>query len=128
MVKPEKLISEAILIAGAPLLGYAIGFAYEYGYAEYYEIPWQFISLSLSQVLVAAAALIGLLGILLVVYNPVFIIFAPERRQHPFVVSFWRLIPFSVLLCALVLIFGARWREWAGAALVTIGAAGLGWK
>ena len=57
----EKLLSDGLLIAGVPLLGYAIAFAYECGYARYYGIPLQLISLTLTQILVAIAGVISII-------------------------------------------------------------------
>lgn len=54
----EKLVSDGLLTAGMPLLGYSLAFAYEAGYAGYYGIPLQLISVSLTQVLIAITATI----------------------------------------------------------------------
>ena len=58
MDEQKNLISEAIIIAGVTLLGYLVGFVYEYGYAYYYGIPVQFITLSITHLLAAGAALV----------------------------------------------------------------------
>jgi len=58
------LITDALIIAAVPLVGYAIVFSYESGLAAYYHIPLQLITLSITHVLVTTAALVGVIGFL----------------------------------------------------------------
>jgi hypothetical protein len=109
-----ELLSEAVLIAGVPLLGYAIAFAYEYGYGQYYGIPRAIISLTLSQVLLAVGTLVWLLFIWFSAYFGIFLFLAPSPRwlQHPAVLFFRRLIPLTFLLVVNILIFRRYWHLW----------------
>jgi hypothetical protein len=113
----QTLLSEGLLIAGVPLAGYSIALAHEYGYAGYYGIPWQFISLTLTHVLAAIAGLVALLCVLFSFYNIAYSVFWQGNDPHPAIVSLSRLAPLLLLFLGSLLIFGARWQEWA----VTLG-------
>jgi hypothetical protein len=113
MEDPNKLISEGLVIAGMPLLGYSVAFAYEYGYASYYGIPWQLISLSLTQVLATAAILCWLFITLFFVSNLAFTILSNKKKPNPMLAYYFDVLwPVLLYFVALFLIFGTHWREW----------------
>ena len=105
----EKLLSDGLLIASMPLLGYSIAFAYESGYAGYYGIPLQLISLTLTQILVAIAALISIIYVLLAAAYIGYFHLYSEKEPSPVVTSLWRLSPVFLLCLAMLIIFGAHW-------------------
>jgi hypothetical protein len=115
----EKLLSDGLLIAGVPLLGYAIAFAYEYGYARYYGIPWQLISVSLTQVLGAIAGLFWILLFLSVISAVWYDLFSSEKARHPAIAALWRLSPVFFLFLVYLFVYGAKW-TYLGAALVMV--------
>ncbi|MGH8607112.1 MAG: hypothetical protein ACREX9_06745 [Gammaproteobacteria bacterium] len=63
-----RTFSEATIIAAIPLLGYAVAFFYEAGYATYFHVPMMFISLTLTHVLIATSAVTIILGIFVMGY------------------------------------------------------------
>jgi len=50
--RKKSWITEALVIAAAPLMGYSFAFAFELGYAEYFEIPPELISINLFQIII----------------------------------------------------------------------------
>lgn len=108
----EKILSDALLIAAVPLFGYSIAFAYEVGYAHYYGIPLQFISLTLTQVLVAIAGLITLIQLLLAISYIGFVHFYSEKEPSPVGTALWRQAPIFFMCLAILVFFGPHWPEW----------------
>jgi len=109
----QTLLSEGLLIAGVSLAGYSIAFAYEAGYAGYYGIPWQFISLTLTNVLASIAGLLVVLSLLFNLYNMAYILFCQGDTPHPAIVELARLGPLSLLLLGALFIFGVQWQAWS---------------
>jgi hypothetical protein len=64
MTSPENArqkktwITEGIIIASTPILGYLLTFIYEKGFAEAFNIPISFISPNLTTVFVVTSALV----------------------------------------------------------------------
>lgn len=54
----NSLITDTLVIAALPALGYLISFCYEYGYCSYFNLPEAFISPSLATVLIATTAIV----------------------------------------------------------------------
>ena len=54
----RSIISEGFIIAFIPIAAYVIAFIYEHGYTSYFGIPWELINISLTNVLILAAALL----------------------------------------------------------------------
>jgi hypothetical protein len=108
----DKLLSDGLLIAGVPLLGYAIAFAYESGYGLYYGIPLQLISLTLTQILVAIAGLISIIILLFSVSYLGYAHFYSEKEPSPVGAALWRQTPVFFLCLAMLASFGPRWPEW----------------
>lgn len=107
MESGNKRLSEGLIIAGIPLIGYVVAFAYELGYARYYAIPPEFISLTMTQVLIATTALLGL-----IIFFAQVLILVPSS-QSPVSKAFWRTSPYLIMFVAALFIFGAaHWREW----------------
>jgi hypothetical protein len=109
MSTSDKFISEGLIIAGVPLLGYSLAFAYEYGYAKYYGIPWQLISISLNQILSAVAALLFIFMNVFLLVNLIYMIFS-QRKGIRLTVNYFLI--FLAPLIALLYIYGRNWQEW----------------
>lgn len=116
----NKILSEGLLIAVVPLVGYAVAFAYEYGYTNYYGLPWQFISLTLSQILGTTGAMILVLVVVFPVLNIVYTLHAVYKDKHPVVTSLVRVTLSLLPLLALLSIFGSRWRVWGSYAVIVV--------
>lgn len=106
----EKLLSDGLLIAGMPLLGYAIAFAYETGYGFYNGIPLELLSLSLTQVLVAIAVLSFILIILANISWIWAVSLYGKKERSPVVAVLWRQGPLFLFWLPILLVFSLR--EW----------------
>jgi hypothetical protein len=58
--QPKEWASEAIILAASPVFAYLIAFLYEAGFALVFQIPLQFITLSLTTIFIVAGALLFL--------------------------------------------------------------------
>jgi hypothetical protein len=83
MKDKDTLMSEGFFIGFMSILGYSIAFAYEYGYASYYGIPWQLISLSLQQVIVSVGIMLAFLPPLYASTFYASFMSALDRKPHP---------------------------------------------
>ncbi|HET8761742.1 MAG TPA: hypothetical protein VFN94_11770 [Nitrospiria bacterium] len=74
---PEHRIglTEGLLIAGVPAAGYWFAFLYELGYCKYFDIPASFIEVSVSNILVAIVGLLGVLVLVNVYADLIFMVF-----------------------------------------------------
>ena len=57
----KKVVSEGILLAAIPFLGYLTVFIYELGFATYFGIPYEFIQPSFTSICLVTAIIIGAL-------------------------------------------------------------------
>lgn len=87
--------SEALFIAAVPAVGYAVGFAYESGFAYVFAIPQEFISIGLERVLLASGAVVLLLA---VIFHPLNILVATwPKNPGPVARELLPLLPFALL-------------------------------
>jgi hypothetical protein len=47
----KSWVTEGLIIAAAPIVGYLFAFSFELGYAQYFKIPWELINIGLSQIM-----------------------------------------------------------------------------
>jgi hypothetical protein len=66
-------VSDRIIIAAVPLIGYILSFVYEAGYAGVFKIPLYFITIDLTTVLVATGSLLLFAIFFLVLLDLLFI-------------------------------------------------------
>src|SRR5262249_35985967 len=78
----SRLLTEGVLLALASLAGYAIAFAHEAGYATYFGVPLDLVSIDITRILVVLAVLVGLALILLTMSNTFFLSIS-ERLPQP---------------------------------------------
>ncbi len=57
----KKVLSEGVLLAAIPFLGYLTVFIYEFGFATYFGIPYEFIQPSFTSICLVTAIIIGVL-------------------------------------------------------------------
>lgn len=103
-------LSEAILISAASFLGYLFAFTYQVGFGSVFHIPVAFISISLTEIFLAAGA-VG--SVMLTVFwwaNLVFLPGAPIKT--PLGRSALRLSPLILFVGVGIYLFGTKWREW----------------
>ncbi|MGA1864348.1 MAG: hypothetical protein ACMUHX_04735, partial [bacterium] len=102
-------LKEGLVIAGITLISYLVAFAYQYGHAEYFEIPVNIISINLTIILISFASLLGSLYLFYALSR--FIWFYTPKENDP--VSFRKRL-FSKMIIAsfwMPLIF-SNWIAW----------------
>jgi hypothetical protein len=114
-----RLLSDAVLIAATPVVGYFVAYLHEIGSAQEYGIPYGFVSVDLSTALASALALVVVLIVVSVMVNALILVFpheAPSAVRARFTGGAWAVL----ILVVLVSIYGPEWRAWiwapAGAA------------
>ena len=108
-----------VIAAFTTLGAYLTAFMYEKGFTSYFRIPAQFITLDWTTVLIAAVAVLIILGITMMLMDMLSPIFSPTKG--PFGLALSRVVMRSVLF-ALPLAFLARGWLW-----VMVPAIPLGW-
>lgn len=108
-------LSEAVLLAVAPIAGYQIAFAYHSGYMSAFRLPVGFVTIGLTDVLVATGAVGGLMLTLFWWADIVFI--SKAWIERPLGRAALRLSPMLLLLAVGIYLFGLKWREWIGIVL-----------
>lgn len=66
----KSRLSEGVVIAGIPVIGYWFSFIYQVGYCKYFEIPAEFIDINIQNVFICSLGLAGMLGIAISIGNP----------------------------------------------------------
>ena len=102
-------LSEGLLIAAIPILGYSLAFAYEVGFATVFGIPIEFLTFELTKILTVAGLLTILSPLVLLVgFIPAFLF------RHSNLIS--RLvspyIPSLIMIGILLYLHLTRWQEW----------------
>ena len=77
-VKERKFLSEAVLVAAASALSYAVAYAYRAGFGSYFDLPPLLLTPTLAGILRAGAAVAGFLLFLFVIINGLWM-FLPHK-------------------------------------------------
>jgi hypothetical protein len=109
--KGRAWFSEGLIIAATPVLAYMITFTYEVGFAAFFGIPSEFISLNLTSFFLVAFYL-GLMVAFLLATAGMVLIFTPAR-DHPLYRRVLSVLPLSLLAVGYIVMFQSYWREWA---------------
>ncbi len=118
--KSRFRITEGILLALAPALSYFLAFYYEKGFAQYFDIPINFIQVSFIDVIVFASIVLGAIGLFTVFMNP-FVIFIQTVKVHPVIrVALLRLLPPIMFFIIIFFLFGYSNRKYWGGALAVV--------
>ena len=114
----KKIISEGILIAAVPFLGYLTVFIYELGFSNYFGIPYEFIQPSFTGVCLVTAIIIGVLLNVFVVGH-LFSVILPIK-EGPFLRVIKRVtLPLLVLLF-FVFLLGKEWKIYLGSIVIVM--------
>jgi len=93
----KNWISEGVIIASVPFLGYLFTFAYESGYASFFNFPKEYINIGLPQIISTAIILYTITAVL---FFPIeglsFIFFKNKRSMYQSIIKFLPLFGFSV--------------------------------
>jgi hypothetical protein len=114
-------VTEGLFIAGATLAGYAVAFAYEAGFAGHFGVPLDLVSLDLTKVILAVAALLGLGWFLFLVFNPVSILLGAAEWPAPIRERIHNAFTAAVTIAALLYIYGPLKGLVGGAVLFALG-------
>jgi hypothetical protein len=105
---PGLRLSDTLILATAPIVGAAMTFAYEAGFLSWYGIPYIFVRIDATTVLVTATAA-GALGVAILGYARMIPIM-PWRVVFAF--AYLSLLPFFLALCGYVALATIPWRPW----------------
>jgi len=96
-------------LAGATFAGYTLAFAHEAGYASYFGVPLDLVSLDITRILVVTGGLLELAWVLFTVFSPMSAIFKSERLPEPLRERLGYLALPSVLVVAFLYLYGLHW-------------------
>lgn len=126
-------LTESILLATVPFLGYLVVFAFEFGFANYFQIPIEFISVSLTSLLLASLLLIFCVALAFFIGHGVSVVFTfIFEPLLPAVIrrAFKRIFIFALIgFIPSLLCWGREWKEhlFALGMLLSIVAMEFGW-
>jgi hypothetical protein len=105
-------ISETVLIASAPVAAYLLTLSYIAGYAGYFNIPTDFISLGITTLFSIGGRVLFLVTLTLLIFVSLFMFW--PHSDSPILWRVKRIFPFGVLFIIQLLFFEAHWHEWIG--------------
>lgn len=111
--QPQELkswLSEGLLLASLSVLSYATTFAYEAGYAEYFKIPYQLISVSLTTTIIAAASIIFAMLPLYAISN--FLWLLTPKAGDVISSAIRRFVKIIIISLIAVMPFATHWQAW----------------
>jgi hypothetical protein len=97
MAEKKVGITEGVLLAGIPLVGYWLAYLYQRGYAAYFDLPSAYVEIDTSSVL---AAVIGMSAALLVMHSFLEAFYIPIKRMP-------RVIKIKVIHAVFLVVFYA---------------------
>ena len=115
-------LSDTLLLAICPLIGYSVLFAYRAGYLVYFNLPLQFIEFSIGQIFIVTASLLGIFFLAFPVINLFFTIFNLTKLPPQIVRNIRR--NFSITIFALIgaiLFYRVKIIWWASLGFLLIG-------
>ncbi len=118
----KKILSEGVLLAFIPFLGYLIVFVYELGFSSYFGIPYEFIQPSFTSVCLVTALIIGILLFSFVMGHCLSVILLTvfSIKDGPFLRTIKRIILQVFVLLFFIFFWGKEWKEYIGAIAICI--------
>jgi len=98
-------MSDAIFLALIPLIGYSLLFSYQWGYFNVFDIPFQFIELSIEQVFVVTAGLITLFFVVIYLLMTLTTFMNPQKLPIEIRRKIQRNLPVSIFLIVCAFVF-----------------------
>jgi hypothetical protein len=111
-------ISEGLVIASAPVGAYLLGLSYIAGYASFFQIPTEFISLNIATLFSIAGA-ITFVALMVVALFFLLFMFWPHS-ENPILFRVLTLFPLLALLYLQISFFGRHWHEWISTLLALL--------
>ena len=109
-LKRQKWISETLLLTALPVLGYLFAFVYEAGQANAFGIPLEFVSIGLSNVFIAAGALVLIIPVILFLLGVRRFLLRGEVGMVRLQII--NMIPYMIFFVVHLMIYRDRYREW----------------
>lgn len=103
-------LTEGLLIAAAPAAAYVLALNYISGYASYFQIPMEFLSLNVTTMFVVGGKILSL-AFLVYLFVLLPFHFLPAG-DSPLLHRILAILPWAALLYIQVMFFGRRWHEW----------------
>jgi hypothetical protein len=113
-------LSEATVLAAIPVATYVVTFAYHAGYAQFFGVPTELISIDTKMFLIAALPVILIVHLLLSMSLTVFGFWREGSRSHPFYRRLTIVFPSFASSLAYMLISFSHWHQWIVSVLVTL--------
>lgn len=112
----KNIFSEGILLAIIPFLSYLTVFVYEFGFASYFGIPYEFIQPNFTSVCLVTTLIIGLLLFTFVMGYQVSVILLTilPIKDGPFLRAIKRIIWQVFGLLFFIFFWGKEWKEYTG--------------
>jgi hypothetical protein len=104
--------TEGIIIAAIPLVAYGLTFAYEYGYATFFDIPIEVINLTLTNVLMLCLIWLMIMVTVFQLSNIVYQIWPKGQKVHPIYLKLQKHIPVWIVVISFLSIYGTTLKEW----------------
>lgn len=106
----KRTFSDSVVIAGITLVGYALAFFYEWGYAKYFGIPPELISINFTNIFLAVAGVIILILIFFILGDLIHSL----TQGAPAVIRrcLSRLSLGFFLVIGLLFLYKGEWKEW----------------
>ncbi len=103
-------VSDGLLIAASSLAGYLFAYVYESGYARVFNIPEEFISLSLTNIFVAFA-LVWIIPVSFILWGPL-VTNILKNVPTPIQKEIKNLTPLIFMSAVALLYYGPNWKKW----------------
>jgi hypothetical protein len=68
----KSKLSEGLVIAVVPAIGYWFSYVYQLGYCRYFDIPTEFIEINIQNFFICIIGMISLLAVIIAIGNPLF--------------------------------------------------------
>lgn len=110
-------LTEGVVISAIPLLGYAITFTYEMGYASYFSIPVKLINIDIPSVILSTFYVVLTLIILFIIGRSYLTLLNRENIIHR---SLFKLFPVMMAFITLLIIYNRNWEKWIGISVMLV--------
>lgn len=105
----SKWLTEGLLIAAAPVAAYLLALSYISGYARYFQIPVELLSLNAGTLFVIGGKI---LSVAIIIFMFLMLIFQFLSADSPILVKILMVLPWVALVYLEAVLFRFPWREW----------------
>ncbi len=112
MFDKKSLITEGLIIATVPVIGYLYAYLFYAGNFKVFKIPIDLISITPTTIFVVAGIIMGLFFTILQLSSFVLMFFPARNHDNPILQSVSKFSVFMILLIALLIIYGGDWEKY----------------